>query len=109
MAGTHLLHLLLKCYLRLWELRSFEKHINWANLHPKLIFLLHILPRFFTMDNKAIDQQQEYADVKTHQHYEKGRRFSGYDPEGRRASVVDDVFGEIKEGGPNYRNVRCAL
>lgn len=25
---------------------------------------------------------------------------------GRRVSVVDDVFGEIVEGGPNYRNVR---
>lgn len=25
--------------------------------------------------------------------------------EGRRISVVDDIFGEIKEGGPNYRNV----
>lgn len=25
--------------------------------------------------------------------------------QGRRISVVDDVFGEIKEGGPNYRNV----
>ena len=24
---------------------------------------------------------------------------------GRRISVVDDIFGEIKEGGPNYRNV----
>ena len=24
---------------------------------------------------------------------------------GRRVSVVDDVFGEIVEGGPNYRNV----
>ncbi len=27
--------------------------------------------------------------------------------QGRRVSVVDDVFGEIKEGGPNYRNVTC--
>lgn len=25
--------------------------------------------------------------------------------QGRRISVVDDIFGEIKEGGPNYRNV----
>lgn len=38
---------------------------------------------------------------------EKGRRFSGYDTAGRRISVVDDVFGEIKEGGPNYRDVSC--
>ena len=25
--------------------------------------------------------------------------------QGRRISVVDDVFGEIKEDGPNYRDV----
>jgi hypothetical protein len=25
--------------------------------------------------------------------------------QGRRISVVDDIFGEIKEDGPNYRNV----
>ncbi|KEF62009.1 uncharacterized protein A1O9_03581 [Exophiala aquamarina CBS 119918] len=25
--------------------------------------------------------------------------------QGRRISVIDDIFGEIKEGGPNYRNV----
>jgi hypothetical protein len=36
---------------------------------------------------------------------ERGRRFSGYDTAGRRISVIDDVFGEIKEGGPNYRDV----
>lgn len=46
-------------------------------------------------------QQGQYTD-------EKGRRFSGYDDAGRRISVVDDVFGEIKEGGPNYRDV-CVL
>jgi len=28
--------------------------------------------------------------------------------QGRRISVVDDIFGEIKEGGPNYRNVSCS-
>lgn len=27
--------------------------------------------------------------------------------QGRRISVVDDIFGEIKEDGPNYRNVSC--
>lgn len=26
--------------------------------------------------------------------------------QGRRISVVDDIFGEIKEDGPNYRNVK---
>lgn len=36
---------------------------------------------------------------------ESGRRFSGYDTGGRRISIVDEVFGEIKEGGPNYRDV----
>ena len=36
---------------------------------------------------------------------EKGRRFSGYNNGGRRISVVDEVFGEIVEGGPNYRDV----
>lgn len=29
--------------------------------------------------------------------------------QGRRVSVVDDIFGEIKEGGPNYRNVTIAI
>lgn len=31
-----------------------------------------------------------------------GRRYSA---QGRRISVVDDVFGEIKADGPNYRDV----
>ena len=39
---------------------------------------------------------------------ENGQPFSGYDPAGRRISVVDDVFGEIVEGGPNYRDVSCS-
>jgi hypothetical protein len=38
----------------------------------------------------------------------EGRRVSLTD--GRRVSVVDDVFGEIVEGGPNYRSVSlCSL
>lgn len=40
---------------------------------------------------------------------ESGQTFSGYDPAGRRISVVDDVFGEIVEGGPNYRDVSFSL
>ena len=28
--------------------------------------------------------------------------------QGRRISVVDDIFGEIKEDGPNYRNVQLS-
>lgn len=58
------------------------------------------------MESKAVEQHQEYTDLRPEQYDdEKGRRFSGYDPQGRRVSVVDDVFGEIKEGGPNYRSV----
>lgn len=48
-------------------------------------------------------------------HPEEERRGSAYQVippgerrlslQGRRISVVDDIFGEIKEGGPNYRNV----
>lgn len=34
-----------------------------------------------------------------------GRRAS-YDAAGRRVSISDAVFGEITEGGPNYRDVR---
>ena len=58
------------------------------------------------MDSKGEVEKvhQEYADAEW-QYDDKGRRFSGYDPAGRRISVVDDVFGEIKEGGPNYRDV----
>jgi hypothetical protein len=71
-----------------------------------------------------IAQHEEFADANGYQrdqkgrrfsqmngefYDEKGRRFSGYDPIGRRISVVDDVFGEIKEGGPNYRDVSSSL
>ncbi|KAK5940455.1 hypothetical protein PMZ80_006870 [Knufia obscura] len=42
----------------------------------------------------------------------KGSIYETYSPDnrrtsvqGRRISAVDDIFGEIKEGGPNYRNV----
>ena len=55
----------------------------------------------YQTDNKGrrySTQNGEYLD-------DQGRRFSGYDNGGRRISVVDDVFGEIKEGGPNYRDV----
>jgi hypothetical protein len=34
------------------------------------------------------------------------RRFSAG---GRRTSITDAVFGDIQEGGPNYRNVRSSL
>jgi len=33
------------------------------------------------------------------------RRFSA---NGRRVSITDAVFGDIQEGGPNYRNVRTS-
>lgn len=34
------------------------------------------------------------------------RRFSA---SGRRVSITDAVFGDIQEGGPNYRDVRTSL
>jgi hypothetical protein len=34
---------------------------------------------------------------------------SRFSPNGRRTSITDAVFGEIQEGGPNYRNVRTSL
>ena len=49
--------------------------VAWENEHPH--------PRSYSVDDT-------------------GRRLS---VTGRRVSVVDDVFGEIVEGGPNYRNV----
>ena len=53
-------------------------------------------------DSKVVDEKTDW------QYDEKGRRFSGYDSIGRRISVADDVFGEIKEGGPNYRDVSAS-
>lgn len=58
----------------------------------------------------------EKGDVSTHEYTdsngyadEKGRRSSRLGSitgtGGRRTSVIDDVFGEIKEGGVNYRDV----
>ncbi|KAH8622048.1 hypothetical protein IG631_23154 [Alternaria alternata] len=34
------------------------------------------------------------------------RRGSVFSTGGRRVSITDDVFGEITEEGPNYRDVR---
>jgi len=45
---------------------------------------------------KASKEFNEYDDVRGE------RRLSA---QGRRISIVDDVFGEIKEDGPNYRDV----
>lgn len=59
----------------------------------------------YQIDNKG----RRYSAINGEHFDDKGRRFSGYDPTGRRVSVVDDVFGEIKEGGPNYRDVSCAV
>lgn len=36
---------------------------------------------------------------------ETHRRGSVFSQSGRRMSVSDEVFGEITEGGPNYRSV----
>jgi hypothetical protein len=37
---------------------------------------------------------------------ETHRRGSVFSTSGRRMSISDEVFGEITEGGPNYRDVR---
>ncbi|OAP64711.1 hypothetical protein AYL99_00683 [Fonsecaea erecta] len=52
------------------------------------------------VDDKIVGaQENEYRSCSVD---ESGRRLS---VTGRRVSIVDDVFGEIVEGGPNYRNV----
>ena len=52
------------------------------------------------------NEELRHADTKRESIYQtippNERRMSA---QGRRVSVVDDIFGEIKEGGPNYRNV----
>lgn len=52
------------------------------------------------------DEEQQRTDVRRGSIYKvipaDQRRMSS---QGRRISVMDDIFGEIKEGGPNYRNV----
>lgn len=56
---------------------------------------------------------EKYAsNNKEAQHYdytEEPPQERRYSAQGRRISVVDDVFGEIVEGGPNYRDVSIAL
>lgn len=37
------------------------------------------------------------------------RRGSVFSTGGRRVSITDDVFGEITEEGPNYRDVRSRI
>lgn len=59
-------------------------------------------------------ENAEFFEGKTQEHHENrsysvdesGRRLS---VTGHRVSVVDDVFGEIVEGGPNYRDVGVPL
>jgi hypothetical protein len=34
---------------------------------------------------------------------------SRFSASGRRTSITDAVFGDIQDGGPNYRNVRTSL
>lgn len=50
--------------------------------------------------DKASKEAEHYDYVE--QGLPEGRRYSA---EGHRVSVVDDVFGEIVDGGPNYRAV----
>ena len=57
------------------------------------------------MDKEKSDHLEErraYNEDRSYSVDDSGRRLS---VTGRRVSVVDDVFGELVEGGPNYRNV----
>ncbi|KIW91460.1 uncharacterized protein Z519_08356 [Cladophialophora bantiana CBS 173.52] len=57
------------------------------------------------MNNEKIDDKSVGAQENEYRSYsvdETGRRLS---VTGRRVSIVDDVFGETVEGGPNYCNV----
>ena len=47
-------------------------------------------------------EEVQHQELRSYSVDTSGRRLSVL---GRRVSVVDDVFGEIVEGGPNYRNV----
>lgn len=58
------------------------------------------------------EKDVEYSEVNAAPTERKGSIYQVIPPgerrmsaQGRRISVVDDIFGEIKEGGPNYRNV----
>lgn len=61
------------------------------------------------MDSKGDIEQQDFASSEGPHYDEKGRKFSRFATDGRRISVVDDVFGEIKEGGVDYRSVSILL
>lgn len=61
------------------------------------------------MDEMNIDQVNAAATQNEHRSNSidpGGRRLSVL---GRRISIVDDVFREIVEGDPNYRNVHILL
>lgn len=60
-------------------------------------------------DEKNIFESSGFVPTNEYQYDDRGRRKSSFNAAGRRVSVVDDVFGEIKEGGPNYRDVSFAL
>lgn len=63
-----------------------------------------------TPENEKYGEEAQH-----HEHHSDEKRGSIYhvvppgerrlSAQGRKISVVDDIFGEIKEGGPNYRNV----
>lgn len=61
---------------------------------------------------KGITYESEHARPRSSDATRRGSIYQVIPPserrmsaQGRRISVVDDIFGEIKEGGPNYRNV----
>jgi hypothetical protein len=57
------------------------------------------------------DLEQAQSPYKKDEHYndlepqETHRRGSVFSTSGRRMSISDEVFGDITEGGPNYRDV----
>jgi hypothetical protein len=61
------------------------------------------------MDEKNIEQVDGAAAQNEYRSYSVDGARRRLSVLGRRVSVVDDVFGEIVEGGPNYRDVRLSF
>lgn len=61
------------------------------------------------MSKYDVEKHEDAKDANGWMYDNNGQRFSEYDSTDRRVSVVDDVFGEIKEGGPNYRDASSSL
>ena len=55
-------------------------------------------------------KEDKYPDLTSTQTRQEGTiEESRFSASGRRTSITDAVFGDIQEGGPNYRNVRMSL